>query len=467
MAPHDDDSAVQDTPKTTRVTKRLAASKAKAALHKAAQVNLKTAVLTPPDSPDKLSATPKPRKRASPKAKRDVSPKLDAGDPPTKERKKPGRKPRAKTETASKRGGVKPARSAILRKTGAGGALKKKVAFSEAEDVSIEIEHSPSGSRSFCSIIIMHGGRKLHMLVVSLFLATVIGGLIAIKIGNEQKTAKRKSKAFSSVTDTASLKPFSGRNPDSCDGIPFSIVSVFVEIYGVDFQNSLLKLSNTFLPCGTFISDFDSMDSFLSQNISFSVDAQTITFPAGQIMTSKLNSVYLNGDVNNYPLDQFDAVFNIRGRFGPANSDLPIQVVVYGAPLGYSLAVVTTANTQNTAVSVSITLRRTAPILGFAFIIMGLMWVMSLLAVAVAYFTWFIKKDRRSELPYIIFSVTLLFAMPTIRNAMPNAPPIGVLADQMVTGWAMLLLSLSVISHFVNVLYHTYSDWLKAVAAAE
>ncbi|KAI8837958.1 hypothetical protein BJ741DRAFT_707699 [Chytriomyces cf. hyalinus JEL632] len=311
----------------------------------------------------------------------------------------------------------------------------------------------------------MHGGRKLHILVVSLFLATVIGGLIAIKIGNEQKTAKRKSKAFSSVTDTASLKPFSGRNPDSCDGIPFSIVSVFVEIYGVDFQNSLLKLSNTFLPCGTFISDFDSMDSFLSQNVSFSVDAQTITFPAGQIMTSKLNSVYLNGDVNNYPLDQFDAVFNIRGRFGPANSDLPIQVVVYGAPLGYSLAVVTTANTQNTAVSVSITLRRTAPILGFAFIIMGLMWVMSLLAVAVAYFTWFIKKDRRSELPYIIFSVTLLFAMPTIRNAMPNAPPIGVLADQMVTGWAMLLLSLSVISHFVNVLYYTYSDWMKAVQA--
>ncbi|KAJ3252791.1 hypothetical protein HDU77_004921 [Chytriomyces hyalinus] len=308
----------------------------------------------------------------------------------------------------------------------------------------------------------MHLSRKIHILLVSLFVAIIVGGLVAIKVGNEQKTAKRRNKAFSSITDTSSLTPFTGKGPEICEDIPFSIVSVFVEVNGVDFQNSLLKVSSVFLPCGSFVGSFDSMESFLGQNISCSIDAQTSTFPAGQAMTPKLTSVYLNGDVNNYPLDQFDAIFMIRGRYGPTNSELPIQVVVYGAPLGYSLSVETTANQQNTAVAVSVSLRRTAPILGFAFIIMALMWAMSLLAVAVAYFTWFIKKDRKSELPYIIFSVTLLFAMPTIRNAMPNAPPIGVLADQMVTGWAMLLLSLSVISHFVNVLYHTYRDWVVA-----
>ncbi|KAJ3240827.1 hypothetical protein HDU81_002680 [Chytriomyces hyalinus] len=155
MAPHDHGSAVQDTPKTTRVTKRLAASKANAALHKTAQLNHRTMVLTPPDSPNKLTAaTPKPRKKAAPKAKNGSLSKSDATaapDSPTKERKKPGRKPRVKTEGAATKRGGKPVRSGILRKTGRG-ASKKKVAFSE-EDVSIEIEQSPSGTRSFCSIM--------------------------------------------------------------------------------------------------------------------------------------------------------------------------------------------------------------------------------------------------------------------------------------------------------------------------
>ncbi|KAI8615873.1 hypothetical protein BC830DRAFT_1168238 [Chytriomyces sp. MP71] len=326
-----------------------------------------------------------------------------------------------------------------------------------------------------------------HTLFVTLFLTLIIGSLIGIKVGNVEKTAHTRSKFGSSLVDNGSILQTAGSTPPVCADQGLDAVNIILEVYNVNYPNSQLQVSSSFIPCGevlshslqsltlkfvgsmnlgAFVSSFDDFDSFIATNMSILVNADTFNFANGAVMSNKTSNIYIEGDANSYPLDTFTVTFNVRGTFGPNNQKLPIIVFLFGAPLGYSLNLNVAGTATNTAASLTVSAKRNPTTIAFALAIMLLMWAMSLLAIALAYSVWTIKKDKKVELPFIIFTVALLFAMPTIRNAMPNAPPIGVLADQMVTGWAMLLLSLSVISHFINLLYHVFKDANAAAATA-
>ncbi|KAJ3252790.1 hypothetical protein HDU77_004920 [Chytriomyces hyalinus] len=296
-----------------------------------------------------------------------------------------------------------------------------------------------------------------HTLFVVLFATAIIGSLIGIKIGSQEKTATNRRKFSSSFVDNNSLKTSTGTTPPVCADQRLDVVNIVVEVYNVNYAASQLQVSNSFLPCGSFVSRFDSFGSFISTNMGISIDSTAIQFASGQAMTNKTTNVYIEGDANNYPLDTFSVSFNVRGTFGGDSTPLPIIVYAFGQPLGYTLQLQVIGNSDNTAANVIVTASRNPTTIAFALAIMLLMWIMSLLAIALAYAVWTVP-GKKVELPFIIFTVALLFAMPTVRTAMPNAPPIGVLADQMVTGWAMMLLSLAVISHFVNLLYHIYKD---------
>ncbi|KAJ3007545.1 UNVERIFIED_CONTAM: hypothetical protein HDU68_003464, partial [Siphonaria sp. JEL0065] len=182
-------------------------------------------------------------------------------------------------------------------------------------------------------------------------------------------------------------------------------------------------------------------------------------------MTNQTSSIFLDSDANNYPLDKFSVTFTVRGFFNTstattsssAKQPLPINVNIFGTPLGWSLQYTATALVDNTAALLTIYGARNPTTITFALLILGLMWTMSILAVFLAYATWF-KESKKLELPYLLITIALLFAIPTIRNAMPSVPAVGVLADQMVTGWALLLLSGSVVSHFVNLLWSLWKE---------
>ncbi|KAI9332078.1 hypothetical protein BDR26DRAFT_1010693 [Obelidium mucronatum] len=306
-----------------------------------------------------------------------------------------------------------------------------------------------------------------HTIAISVFFLLIVGGLIGLKLGNDQKTAKRKNRFTLSIGDnTQSLQPFNGPQPTYCEGIPFSLVLVAIEVYHVDFANSQMKLATSFAPCGSFVGSFDELDAFLSTNISLQIASTKSTYAKGQVLTDSLTTVFTDGDATSYPLDTYTSVFNIRGFSGPTNRPLPIAVIAFGAPQGFSPTFSTITNPNNTAVSLTITAHRTAPIVTFAVLIMAMIWILTLVATALAYSTWTVKVDRKLELPYLIVTISLLFAIPVVRNAMPAAPPVGVLADQMVTGWALLLLSGCVVSHFVNLLWNLRVDAVKAAAAA-
>ncbi|KAJ3076901.1 hypothetical protein HDU98_010997 [Podochytrium sp. JEL0797] len=210
---------------------------------------------------------------------------------------------------------------------------------------------------------------------------------------------------------------------------------------------------------GKFVRSFDIFDSFLAQPITLTIGSQTVSFAAGSSMTNQTSTIFLDADANNYPLDTFSTGFNIRGFYtsNGLKTPLPIIVKINGEPLGWNLGLTAFTLPDNTAARLTLTASRDPTTITFSILILALMWAMALLATFLAYSTWF-KPDQKLELPYLITSISLLFAMPTIRNAMPNAPAIGVLCDQMVLGWALMLLSLSVMSHFVNLMWNLWKE---------
>ncbi|KAJ3384560.1 hypothetical protein HDU84_002872 [Entophlyctis sp. JEL0112] len=316
---------------------------------------------------------------------------------------------------------------------------------------------------------------SVHTIAFLTLAVTIVVGLVAIKWGSVQKVqaltvegdeaAANKSTLVSSFIDNGSVAKTTGQTPLACSEQGLDIVNVYIEVYGVQYSSSLIQLSTGFVPCGSFVAEFDAFDSFLSQDISLSVDTTTFTFSANHTMFNQTSTVYLEGDANDYPLDVFSVSFNVRGFYGASRTPLPISVNMFGNPSGYALSFDAQALHDNTAAGVSVSARRSVTVVAFALLIMMLMWLMSLLGAAVAYATWMLP-GAKLELPYIIFTVALLFAIPTIRNAMPNAPSIGVLMDQMCTGWALLLLSLAVVAHFVNLLLRLFSETKAAEKAA-
>ncbi|KAJ3010336.1 UNVERIFIED_CONTAM: hypothetical protein HDU68_002179 [Siphonaria sp. JEL0065] len=96
---------------------------------------------------------------------------------------------------------------------------------------------------------------SIHVVAIAFFSVVIIGGLIGLKLGNDIKTEYRKNRfAISIGNDTTALPPFNGPQPAYCDGIPFSLVLVAVEVYSFDIANGQMKLATQFLPCGTTLS---------------------------------------------------------------------------------------------------------------------------------------------------------------------------------------------------------------------
>ncbi|KAJ3290045.1 hypothetical protein HDU79_003592 [Rhizoclosmatium sp. JEL0117] len=302
--------------------------------------------------------------------------------------------------------------------------------------------------------------KRIHITCIVLFFIAIICGLITIREVNIRKTNNKKNRFGISATELGNFESWKTTpSPDYCGIEPKSFFGAYVRVTSVDAANGVVKISTTMAPCGLFVGEFDDYSVTTSQNITLNYNNAVMVYKSGQVMTDQSGIVAIDADVNNYPFDEFSFSFVMRGTYGAAQRAVPVLALLYGAPMGYSLSFDPIANDDNTVVVIAVSGKRNLTVKTFAVIIMAGMWAMALLAVAVAHATW--VSGKKVELPVIVFSITLLFAMPTVRNAMPNAPAIGILADQMVLGWTMMLLSLTVVSNFVNLLYHLHADAQK------
>lgn len=167
-------------------------------------------------------------------------------------------------------------------------------------------------------------------------------------------------------------------------------------------------------------------------------------FAAGGVMTPRTLPVALEGgDISQYPFDRYTALLGVRVLTGDG-APVPSVLVAGGSVHGYSVNVADPTREPNGGNDLTISVARGPATWMFAVFIMLLMWTVTTLAL------WLTAKliftNAVIDVPLISLFGVLLFSFTALRNAMPNSPALGALADFLSYFWCELALGLALVA---------------------
>jgi hypothetical protein len=168
------------------------------------------------------------------------------------------------------------------------------------------------------------------------------------------------------------------------------------------------------------------------------------------LFTSQDAVLSMVGDINRYPYDKYNAsgVFDATITNGTNITHLPIAMVAYGALQNWRFKMKLERNTRYGHVEWTINIHRSVTIRLFSIFVVVLMWLISLTATAIA--IQVVVRDREVAPPLMGVMVSLLFALPALRNVQPMVPPIGTLAEVIGLFFNMALIALSAVTLMVK-----------------
>jgi Domain of unknown function (DUF4436) len=148
-----------------------------------------------------------------------------------------------------------------------------------------------------------------------------------------------------------------------------------------------------------------------------------------------------DGDVNSYPLDAYRAGLWVRCVAAPAvvNAEpilMPLQVIVWERILGFRLQTDELPGSAAGGSNLAIRIHRSFAVIVFVFAAYTAMAILAFGALTIG--TLVFLGIRRPETTLLGALAGIVFALPALRNALPGAPPLGVLGDIFVFLWAEL-----------------------------
>lgn len=236
---------------------------------------------------------------------------------------------------------------------------------------------------------------------------------------------------------------FVGDPPSSVAGI-----QVEVEPVAVDPQRNTSTVHVAFRSEGPDIADGDGR---LVANtrilIETSLGSQEFRIPAGTALSQQEITVGLNGEEALYPFDTHDGFLEVTIDTYDKNADgsFTSTGTVYSsiAPMGSATGwgingwdTLMTASDQAVSSSVTFSFSRAFSTRIFAIVLLVLVVVLAGVALIVGLLTS--TRRRRAEVGLMAYAASLLFALPALRQYMPNAPPIGALLDIYVYLWVIV-----------------------------
>jgi hypothetical protein len=195
-------------------------------------------------------------------------------------------------------------------------------------------------------------------------------------------------------------------------------------------------------------------DGFLTVGLRLGVvgadGAAEIRIPAGELLGEGDVVIALDGDVSSYPFDVHSGEVFISAETYTGNADgsvtagtrVPIALQAEGGVSGWT----TTANLpmgfEDYAVG-SFTFTRAFSTQVFAVLLVTLFMIVALTALVVGILV--VSNRRRMEVTLLSWCAALLFALPVLRNNLPNAPPIGATIDIFVFLWAIVMTAMALV----------------------
>jgi len=142
-------------------------------------------------------------------------------------------------------------------------------------------------------------------------------------------------------------------------------------------------------------------------------------------------TVSAEGDANFYPYDKYTVNIPFTATkddpFGDNSTMLYLNATAYGTVQGYAFTLNFIRDPDYPIVNLGIVVQRSSTTIGFSVFIMILMWLIAMASIIVVEHV--VVRQREVPPPLIGAFVTLLFALPALRNVQPSIPPIGVIAD--------------------------------------
>lgn len=167
---------------------------------------------------------------------------------------------------------------------------------------------------------------------------------------------------------------------------------------------------------------------------------------------TEVPALLFDGDVLRYPFDSHTAAISLSATHPEGNETIvvPIGTMLVGGLATYSLkADYTIYSTQGIAekdtIEYQVTFNRSATTKFFAIVLGIVMWMLALSQVAVVLDKLFFRPERKVETGQLGVSTGILFALPGIRGAQPNAPPTGTVLDTATFFWCEVLVALCVV----------------------
>jgi hypothetical protein len=202
---------------------------------------------------------------------------------------------------------------------------------------------------------------------------------------------------------------------------------------------------------------FADRDGRLVDNVRVTLESQNgykeILFPRGTVVGQDQVDIGLDGQVANYPFDQHSGTLNVLadtyrqdsdGSFvstgsllvgvqPAATQDDQGQVAV--GVNGWDTTMVLSTGMDQQA-TVDLTFDRAFSTQIFAVLILSVAGMLALLALSAG--TLVYTGRRPAEAALLSWTAALLFALPALRNYLPNSPPLGAAIDMYAYLWFMV-----------------------------
>lgn len=204
-------------------------------------------------------------------------------------------------------------------------------------------------------------------------------------------------------------------------------VPMTAQLTAVDLQRDVVTFS--FVP--TISPDDSASSRRLKASIEVTVDAGSVVqqhvFKKGEVPTAWQVSVPLaEGDVLLYPLDKHFGAFNIKARTVGGKEGVP-EVDLVKVVHGFGLVATGEPNLDEGGLWVSFEVQRSRSAVFLAF--MAMLSITAVVISAVVVVRQVLLGVRKGEFGMVTWAATLMFVIPTVRNTLPNSPPVGALID--------------------------------------
>lgn len=219
---------------------------------------------------------------------------------------------------------------------------------------------------------------------------------------------------------------------------------VTLEPVAVDALRDSATVHFTFDTQGGGILDSDErLTKSTRITIGSSSGLSEVRFPAGTVLGQYEATIGLDGEQADYPFDVHTGFVTVAADTYDKASDgsiestgaLPVGMQGRGGVNGWdtTLAIPTEMIDGSFA---GLTFQRAFSTQVFALLILVLGVVLAVLALVVGLLVH--SRRKKAEAALLSWTAALLFALPALRNYMPNAPPIGASIDIYVYLWVMV-----------------------------